>query len=268
MTEETMQQERTLVASPSTTAGACRPIRLVTFDLYDTLIELVPPRWERFAAAARGAGLAVDEARILAADTIAEDFFTIENGAVPVRDRPLAEREAFRVRYTARWLAAAGLPADPAIAKAVRERYVAELDPAGLTYRVFPDVMPALARLKAAGIKRAVISNADADVTALCTRLAFASEMDVIVTSALIGYEKPDRRTFEAALAATRTEPADTLHIGDQPKSDISGALAIGMRAALIDRYGRHPVDEPPVPHFTSLITFADDVVKTARYGR
>lgn len=242
---------------PATTERS-RPIRLVTFDLYDTLIELVPSRWERFAAAARAEGLAIDEQRILAADTIAEDFYTTENGGAPIRDRPEAEREAFRLRYTAVWLEAAGLPHDAATAAAVRRRYVAELDPVGLNYRVFADVMPSLVRLREAGVKRAIISNADADVTALCTRLAFAHEVDVIITSALIGYEKPDRRTFEAALAATMTDASDALHIGDQPKSDIAGALAIGMRAALIDRYDRYPPHTPAVPHFHDLPALAD----------
>ena len=36
------------------------PIDLVTFDLYDTLIELNPPRWERLAAAACKQGIDAD----------------------------------------------------------------------------------------------------------------------------------------------------------------------------------------------------------------
>ncbi len=29
--------------------------------------------------------------------------------------------------------------------------------------------------------------------------------------------------------------------VGDSPEDDIDGALAVGMRAVLIDREGRHP---------------------------
>ena len=53
------------------------PIRLVTFDLYDTLVEADPPRWERFASAARKAGLGGDIDAFRRADRAAEDYFTI-----------------------------------------------------------------------------------------------------------------------------------------------------------------------------------------------
>src|SRR5262245_58778650 len=104
------------------------PIRLVTFDLYDTLIELRPRRWERLAAALRRLGIAADPDTLRAADRIAEDYYTEENGRLPIRDRPRAEREAFRFRYMTIWLDAAGLPSDPATVRAAREGYLAEFE--------------------------------------------------------------------------------------------------------------------------------------------
>ena len=56
---------------------------LVTFDLYDTLIELHPPRWERLTVAARQHGIDADPLVLREADRIAEDYFTEENGAIP-----------------------------------------------------------------------------------------------------------------------------------------------------------------------------------------
>ena len=243
------------------------PIRLVTFDLYDTLIELDPPRWVRLAAACARHGLPADADALRAADIVAEDYYTEENGRHPIRDRPPAEREAFRLQHMARWLAAAGLPHDPETAAAVRRSYRAEFEAEEegniyrFAYRVFDDVLPALARLRAAGLKTAVISNADEDVTALCTQLAFAEQMDLIVTSALVGWEKPDPRTFHAALDPLGIPPAAALHVGDQPKSDVAGALGIGMRAALLDRYHRHPPGTPTLPHLPSLLALADLVL-------
>lgn len=242
------------------TNGA-RPIKLVTFDLYDTLIELQPPRWERMAAACAQHGIRADAAALQAADVIAEDYFTEENTVQPIRDRSLEEREAFRLEYTRRWLAEAGLPHDPDTIRAVRRSYLAEFDEAALGYAVFPDVLPAAARLRAAGIKTAIISNADDDVTALCAELAFADAMDAIVTSAVVGWEKPDPRTFRAALNATNTDAADALHIGDQPRSDVVGALGVGMRAALIDRYDRHRDGDNGVPRLRGLADLADLVL-------
>ncbi len=237
------------------------PIRLVTFDLYDTLIELRPPRWERLVVACRAVGIDADPAILRDADAIGEDFFTVENGRVPIRERPFAEREAFRRELLRRWLEAAGLPHDAATTQAVRAAYLSEFDEVAdyRHYRLFDDVMPALLRLRSHGVKTAVVSNADYDVTSICVHFAFADRMDLIVTSALVGYEKPDPRTFHAALDPLGVAPADTLHIGDQPKSDIVGALGVGMRAVLLDRYGRHP--DSPVPAVPTLTALADFVL-------
>ena len=246
---------------PVTRIATNSPIRLVTFDLYDTLVEANPPRWSRFAAAAQRAGIGGDAGSFRTADRIAEDFYTIENGKVPIRDRPADEIEDFRLAYTAHMLEAAGLPHDPAITRRVREIYVGELDAQGWKYRVFDDVMPALAALEANGIARAVISNADADVTNFCLHLGFAKHMDLIVTSALVGWEKPDPRTFFAALDPLGIAPEQAIHIGDQALSDVVGARGVGMAAALIDRYDRHGDDEHDAIRITTLTDLADLVI-------
>ena len=245
------------------------PIDLVTLDLYDTLIELVPPRWERLANALARVGLTGDVEVLRTADRVAEDYYTVENGGVPIRDRSAEEREAFRLRYTVAWLEAAGLPHDPETARRVRQEYVAEFEtePAWGTYRVFPDVLPALVRLREAGVKRALISNADADVTEFVTHLEVAHELDAIVTSAVVGYEKPDPRTYHAALdhAAIRVPAERAIHVGDQPRSDVVGALGVGMRAALLDRYGRQPDDlgaAEPTLRVAGLLDLVEIVVR------
>lgn len=241
------------------------PIRLVTFDLYDTLIEMDPPRWVRLQNAANRLEMPTDLHALRVADRVAEDFYTEENGARPIRDRSAEEREDFRLDHLARWLDVAHIPYDDAILKALRQAYVDEFsaEVTQANYRVFADVAPALLKLEDAGIKRAIISNADADVTELCTHLNFAHHMDAIITSALIGWEKPDSRTFYAALDHPLIDvaPADAIHIGDQPGSDVAGAIAVGMRAALIDRYDRHTDDEHPAIRVSSLPELADLVI-------
>jgi putative hydrolase of the HAD superfamily len=232
------------------------PIDLVTFDLYDTLIELNPPRWERLAAAARKQGIETDAITLRDADRIAEDYFTEENGRVPIRERDIAGREAFRLELMRRWLEAAGLPHDAETTRQLRAAYVSEFDevPDYRHYRLFDDVMPALEMLREAGVQTAVVSNADDDVTVVCVHFDFAPLMDLIVTSALVGYEKPDPRTYQAALEPLGVEPARALHVGDQPRSDIVGARGVGMGAVLIDRYDRHNGTEiPTVRNLTEL---------------
>ena len=224
-------------------SGAER-IDLVTFDLYDTLVEMDVPRWDRFARAMQAVGFAADPLHLRHVDRAAEDYYTIENGKVPIRDRPEEEQDEFRLVYAETYLRAAGAPTDRETVQRVRQHYVDEIGTHGWVYSMFDDVIPALERLETAGVKRAVVSNADADVTAFCLNMGFATHMDLIVTSALVGYEKPDARTFFAALDPLGVAPANALHVGDQALSDVVGSLAIGMHAALIDRYQRHRDDE------------------------
>ena len=253
------------------TFDAPRPIRLVTFDLYDTLVELAPQRWERLAAVLDRLGVPADVAALRDADVLAEDFYTEENAKTPIRDRSIDEQEVFRVEIMRRWLEAAGIEADDELARAARRGYRAEFDvtPQFSSYVPFPDVVEAAQRLREAGVKRAIISNADADVTAFVTHLAIAHEMDLIVTSAVVGYEKPDIRTFRAAFEPLGIDPAEALHIGDQPRSDVVGALNAGMRAALIDRYARHDPanhDVPVMRDFDELVNYVLDANAAAGY--
>ena len=237
------------------------PIQLVTFDLYDTLIELYPPRWERLARVLESRGLSAEVDKLRLGDFIAEDYWTEENTAKPIRDRTIAERDAIRNEYIRRWLAAAGFDLSPAQAADIRQHYRAEYEQSareavpGLIdgYRTFPDVNRTMQNLRSHGVRTAVISNADADVTEFCQRLNFAHEMDLIVTSATVGFEKPDVRTFRAALEPLGIAPERALHIGDQPRSDVVGALGAGMQAALIDRYERHDPAHHEAPVFTTL---------------
>ncbi|MCB1632855.1 MAG: HAD-IA family hydrolase, partial [Pseudomonadales bacterium] len=54
---------------------------------------------------------------------------------------------------------------------------------------------------------------------------------DGVIISSEIGASKPDPRMFKAALELAGCEAADCLHVGDDQRCDIEGALAAGMQA-------------------------------------
>jgi FMN phosphatase YigB (HAD superfamily) len=239
------------------------PVELVTFDLYDTLVEAVPPRWDRFHRAMELSGFEVTRDQIIRADREAENFYTVENGRRPIRDRSDEEVAVFRLGQARAYLEALDLPADEETVRAVQRRFVDETqNHGGWKYRAFKEVSDVMDYLERHRIKRAVISNADADVTKFCLQMGFASQMDIIITSALVGWEKPDARTFHAALEPLDVEPGRAIHIGDQPLSDIVGARKVGMAAALIDRYGRFEDGEYPALRVHSLMQLAEHVVE------
>ena len=92
-----------------------------------------------------------------------------------------------------------------------------------------------LRQLRAAGLKLAVVSNANGTLSRAFPRLGLAEYFDVILDSAVEGVEKPDRRYFELALNRTRATPDTTVHVGDFYNIDVAGARSAGLHAVLVD---------------------------------
>ncbi len=104
-------------------------------------------------------------------------------------------------------------------------------------WMVYPDVLPAFARLRRRGLRLGVISNWDNRLTGLMDGLGLASELETIVSSAEVGLHKPDPRIFELACERLGVDPHEAAHVGDHHYADIVGAQAIGMLPVLIDRH-------------------------------
>jgi HAD superfamily hydrolase (TIGR01549 family) len=238
------------------------PIRMVTFDLYDTLIEADPPGWVRFQKALQLSGFDVDMPEVMRAYTAGQQFFTLENGRQPIRERSPEQREQFQINITGVSLEALDLPTDNDTVNTVKRHFRDDTSAGNeLEYRPYDEVNEVLDRLRKQRIITAVISNADEDVTRLCLQLGFSEQMDIIVTSALVGWEKPDARTFYAALEPFNMPASSVLHVGDQPDSDVLGARAIGMAAALLDRYDQYLGEPENAERVTSLTQLADLVI-------
>ena len=100
---------------------------------------------------------------------------------------------------------------------------------------VFPDVVPMLKALRAAGIKLGIVTNASQPMAMRDAELVGHGLIeyfpDCRLAAADTGYLKPHRQMFKAALAQMNTAPEETVFIGDNPRADIEGATAAGMRA-------------------------------------
>lgn len=239
------------------------PIKMVTFDLYDTLIEAEPPGWVRFQNALQMSGFEVDITEVMRAYTAGQQFFTIENGRQPIRDRTSEEREQFQMSLTGVSLEALGLPTDDETVASVKTNFRDDTRAGAVQgYRPYDEVADVLKRLKKKHILTAVISNADNDVTRLCLQMGFAEQLDMIITSALIGWEKPDARIYYSALEPFNIPASSALHVGDQPDSDVVGARAVGMAAALIDRYDQYPDEPENAERVTSLTQLVELIME------
>jgi len=126
-----------------------------------------------------------------------------------------------------------GLPAGAAEVEAAERAFFApELDEA----RPLPGAAALLRRLNDAGLRVGLASNASSHyfVVECCRRLLFAEFLDPIISSAAVGWGKPDPRIFRAVVRPWGLPPEAIVMVGDSLAADIAGAAAVGMRGILL----------------------------------
>jgi putative hydrolase of the HAD superfamily len=117
---------------------------------------------------------------------------------------------------------------------------------------------PAIERARAKGVKIVLVSNSEGMLDTLFERLGIARHFDLLLDSGKVGVEKPDPRIFEIALERFATPPDEALHLGDIYSTDILGARAAKMRAALVDPYGHWEGMYADVPRVPGVVAVAD----------
>lgn len=125
---------------------------------------------------------------------------------------------------------------------------------------VEPDIVPALAALRARGLTLAVVSNANGRLRHLFDRLDLTRWFDHVLDSHEWGVEKPDPRLFQLALEQVCGDARRTIHVGDLYHVDVMGARRAGLRDAVLfdmaDLYG--DVDCPRVRSLGALVEWLD----------
>ena len=111
-------------------------------------------------------------------------------------------------------------------------------------YRLYDDAMPTLKRFQGSGLTLGVISNWEEWLERLMVGLGIRQYFDCVVVSGLSGVEKPDAEIFQCALEAAGVRPEEAIHVGDSLRDDVRGAEAVGIRAVLLDRFGRYDGNE------------------------
>lgn len=154
--------------------------------------------------------------------------------------RRILPYEALARRMDRRELMKRNLPYDalaaelglPPLAPEIRAEWAADLS----RYRLFPEVEPLLAALRARGLKIGLCSNLAHDYGLIVRRLL--PDLDARVLSYEVGAVKPEPEIYQAVCAALQIRPEEALFIGDSLKADVEGPRAFGMRAARIERQG------------------------------
>ena len=203
-------------------------LRLITFDLDDTLWDVAPVM--HGAEASLRDWLAVQAPRL--GPVPVEHLWAIRKrllGAEPMLKHRLSE---LRRRILFHALTDAGYAeveshelAEQGFQVFLAARHQVEL---------FPEVHPTLERL-AMRYTLGVITNGNADVR----RLGLADYFRFTLCAEELGIGKPDPHPFQIALQRANVEAGQAVHIGDHPGDDIAGARASGLRAIWFNPQGK-----------------------------
>lgn len=151
-----------------------------------------------------------------------------------------AERAVYLARLAERLFRRLKVRCGPSEARAHADAIWDILGPASL--RVFPEVSEELVRLRAFGVRLAIISNWQCGLDHFCAELGLGDGFEVVVASAEVGSEKPDPAIFHEAFRRLGVAPERALHVGDNPLDDLEGARRAGCHGVLIERSGVVPV--------------------------
>jgi putative hydrolase of the HAD superfamily len=205
---------------------ARQPIRAITLDALGTLLELLPPA-PRLRDGLRSLGVEV---------------------SVEEAGRAMKAEIAFYRGHLWMGRDAAGLAElRRACAEALRDalgRPELDLDAleatllAAIRFAPFPDAVPALRELRAAGVRLVAASNWDVSLHEQLAATGLTPLLDGALSSAEVGAPKPDPEIFTRALALAGATAEQALHVGDDVEADVGGARAAGMTPVLIDRDG------------------------------
>lgn len=216
-------------------------MRAVLFDVDFTLArpgpELGP---EGYVRAGERHGLTLEPTRYEAARDAA---------LVDLRRHPELEHDdEIWFRFTERIVRGMGGDADSAYACAVEitrgwERHE--------NFELYDDVPAALALVRSAGLRVGLVSNSSRDVGDFARHHGL--DVDAGISSFHHGRTKPHASIFRAVLDLLAVEPAEAVMVGDTIADDIEGALALGMRAILLDRRGAHAEFEPRIEALNEL---------------
>jgi putative hydrolase of the HAD superfamily len=200
--------------------------RAVLLDALGTLLDLEPPAPKLVRElAARGAAVSEDEA---SAAIRAEIAFYREHHDMAKDAESLARLRARCTEVLREAL--------PPRARGVEDLRGALL--ASLRFRAFDDAAPALAALRADGVRLIVVSNWDVSLHEALADTGLAPLLDGAISSAEAGARKPDPAIFEQALALAGARAGEAVHVGDTPEADVEGALVAGIEPVLIRRDG------------------------------
>ncbi|CAH6790452.1 haloacid dehalogenase-like hydrolase domain-containing protein 3 [Phodopus roborovskii] len=212
-------------------------MRLLTWDIKDTLIKLRRPVGEEYASKARAHGLVVEATAL---EQAFGQAYRVHSHNFPNYGQScgLTSRQWW-VDLILNTFHLAGVPDAQAVIPIADQLYKDFSRPS--TWQVLEGAETTLKGCRKRGLRLAVISNFDQRLEDVLVGLGLWEHFDFVLTSEAAGCPKPDPRIFHKALQIACVEPAVSAHVGDSYLCDYQGARAVGMQSFLLA--GPEPLD-------------------------
>jgi HAD superfamily hydrolase (TIGR01549 family) len=214
-------------------------IRTVFLDVGFTLLAPHPSVVDIAATICASHGYAIDPLRLT--DALPEAEATLramaaENTALWSDEREI--RRLWTAYFTA--LLGAALSSEEADKRQRLVTAVVDAFEHASSYRLYPDVIPALKRLREHGLQLGVISDWGIGLGLILRHHDLIDYFDFAVVSAAVRRSKPDPALFQTALTRANVIPDYAIHVGDAYLLDVLGARAAGITPVLLDRERRY----------------------------
>lgn len=108
------------------------------------------------------------------------------------------------------------------------------------SWKLFPDTVSTLTRLREQEIELGIISNFDSRLFTVMRGLGIAEAFATVTISSLAHAAKPSPKIFQLALDKHALDPEEAMYVGDSLRDDVEGATKAGLHAVLLDRQGQH----------------------------
>ncbi len=199
------------------------PIQAVLFDLDNTLThrDLTTQAYSRYLAEYYAPALKQVES-----DKIIEIVRRIDNGGYPKKELlthgSIGASAAYALLQELSWLNPPSIDELAQFWFSQFGRFAVEM----------PAAEQVLTKLKNEGYQLAIVSNGGHDTRLNTIRgLGIEPYFDEIISSGLVGFNKPQPEIFQITAERLGVQPAQCLYIGDHPINDVQGATEAGMHA-------------------------------------
>ncbi|XP_005140734.2 haloacid dehalogenase-like hydrolase domain-containing protein 3 [Melopsittacus undulatus] len=226
-------------------------LRLLTWDVKDTLLRLRQPPGHSYAAEARAHGLRV-QPEVLGRSF--QEAYGAQRRRFPNygQGRGLSSRQWW-VDVVKQTFRLSGVQ-DESVLTAMAEKLYHDYCSAN-NWEPLPGASETLSQCRRRGFRMGVVSNFDNRLESILCQCELRQHFDFVLTSEAAGCAKPDARIFEQALRLGGALPRQAAHVGDDYSRDYRAARAVGMHSFLLRAAGQGEEPDVPPEHVLSSLS-------------